>query len=118
MTTKLFKESDMSNQQEKSVGYIQLQFFDSKTNQVVCLGGAGFLTKAEDDAAWANVPAFEGESDFMADRLDAEGDIVDEKPISAETCEKLMSRPIADLISEGRAQLKADLENLRAEARA
>ncbi|HBO2935146.1 TPA: hypothetical protein L4R50_000140 [Pseudomonas aeruginosa] len=102
----------MSNQKEKSVGYIQLQFFDSTTDQVVCLGGAGFVTKAEDDAAWANVPVFEGESAFMADRLDSEGDIVDEKPVSAETCEKLMGRPIAELISNGRAQLKAFLESL------
>lgn len=101
----------MSNQEE-CVGYIQLQFFDQATNQVVSLGGAGFITKAEDDAAWASIPVFQGESAFMADRLDADRDIVDEKPVSAETCEMLMGRPIADLINEGRTQLKAYLESL------
>lgn len=108
----------MSNQQEKSVGFIQLQFFDSTTDQVVCLGGAGFVTHVEDDTAWANVPVFKGGSVFMADRLDAEGDIVAEKTVSAETCEKLMGRPIAELISSGRAQLKADLETLPSLAKA
>ncbi|HCF4721598.1 TPA: hypothetical protein NIF38_000699 [Pseudomonas aeruginosa] len=102
----------MSNQQDKCVGFIQLQFFDSTTDQVVSLGGAWFMTKAEDDAAWVNIPVFEGETAFMADRLDGIRDIVDEKPVSAETCEKLMGQPIAVLISEGRAQLKAYLESL------
>lgn len=102
----------MSNQEEKCVGFIQLQFFDQTTDQVVSLGGAGFLTKTEDDAAWANIPVFQGETAFMADRLDGIRDIVDEKPVSAETCEKLMGRPIANLINEGRAQLKAYLESL------
>jgi hypothetical protein len=58
-------------------GYIQLVFFDDTTGETVTLGGAGFLTKAEDDAAWANVAAFAGESSFMADRLDANRDIVE-----------------------------------------
>jgi hypothetical protein len=52
-------------------GYIQLVFFDDTTGETVTLGGAGFLTKAEDDAAFA------GESSFMADRLDANRDIVE-----------------------------------------
>ncbi|MDU4254563.1 hypothetical protein [Pseudomonas sp.] len=103
----------MSKQNEKRAGYIQLQFFDSSSNQVVSLGGAGFATKEEDDAAWANIAVFDGESAFLADRLDSEGDIVDEKVISAETCEQLMGRPIADLINEGRAELKDFLKSIK-----
>jgi len=102
--------------EEKCAGYIQLVFFDDTTNETVTLGGAGFVTKEEDDAAWANVPAFEGESSFMADRMDANRDIVDDKPVSAETCERLTGKPIAQLIADGRAKLTADLAELRREA--
>lgn len=90
-------------------GYIQLVFFDDTTGEAVTLGGAGFLTKDEDDAAWANVSTFAGESSFMADRLDANRDIVDEKAVSAETCELLTGKPIQTLIAEGRAALAAEL---------
>lgn len=102
--------------EEKCAGYIQLVFFDDTTNETVTLGGAGFLTKEEDDAAWANIPAFTGESSFMADRMDANRDIVDDKPVSAETCERLTGKPIAQLIADGRAKLVAELAEYRREA--
>lgn len=103
----------MSNQEEKCAGFIQLQFIDSQSNQVVSLGGAGFKTKEADDAAWAGIPEFCGETEFIADRLDGEGDIVDDRPIAAETCEALMGKPIAQLITESRANLKAALTELK-----
>lgn len=90
-------------------GYIQLVFFDDTTRETVTLGGAGFLTTTEADAAWVNVPAFAGESSFMADRLDTNRDIVDNKAVSAETCEHLTGKPIQTLIAEGRAALAAEL---------
>ena len=98
-------------------GHIQLVFFDDTTGETVTLGGAGFLTKAEDDAAWANVAAFAGESSFMADRLDANRDIVDEKAVSAETCELLTGKPIQTLIAEGRAALAAELASYAQQGR-
>jgi hypothetical protein len=91
--------------QQECVGYIHLVFFDDIIGEIVTLGGAGFVTKNEDDSAWANIQAFSGESSFMADRLDANFDIVDDKPVSAETCERLMGKPIARLIADGRAKL-------------
>lgn len=94
---------------EPCAGYIQLTFFDDTTGEAVVIGGAGFLTCAEDVAAWANVAAFDGSSSFQADRLDAQGDIVDDKTVSSETCERLMGRPIAALIADGRAKLVAEL---------
>jgi hypothetical protein len=45
----------------------------------------------------------------MEDRLDASRDIVDDKPVSVETCERLMDAPIADLIAAGRAKLADEL---------
>lgn len=90
-----------TTESQSCAGYIQLVFFDDTTGETVKLGGAGFLTKADDDAAWANVPTFAGESSFMADRLDANHDIVDDKAVSAETCERLTGKPIQTLIAEG-----------------
>lgn len=106
----------MKTNKEQCVGFIQLTFFDDITGEAVTLGGAGFVNKKEDDTAWANVPAFPGQSRFMADRLDANRDIVDDKPISAETCERLMGKPIAQLIAEGRTKLTAELAELGYEA--
>lgn len=102
----------MDTQNEKNAGYIELQFVDSCSNQIVSIGGAGFKTEDELAAAWADIPPFPGDTAFVADRLDAECDITDDKPISAETCEALMGRPIAELIAEGRANLKASLEGI------
>ena len=105
--------------EEKCAGYIQLVFFDDTTGETVTLGGAGFLTKEEVDAAWANIPTFSvihGEYSFMADRMDADRDIVDDKPVSAETCERLTGKPIAQLIADGRAKLVAELAEYRREA--
>ncbi len=99
----------MTTTPQSCVGYIQLVFFDDTTGETVTLGGAGFLTKADDDAAWASVPTFNGNSSFMADRLDSNGDIVDDKAVSAETCELLTGKPIQTLIEEGRAALAAEL---------
>lgn len=77
------------------------------------LSGAGFKTSAEGDAAWANIPVFQGESAFIADLLDSEEDIIDEKVVSGETCEQLLGRPIADLMREGRQNLSAFLKTIQ-----
>jgi len=96
--------------QPEPAGFIQLVFFDDATGEVVTLGGAGCLSVEEDAAAWSNVKAFDGESSFQADRLDANRDIYDERRVSAQTCEALTGKPIATLIAEGRAALAAELQ--------
>jgi hypothetical protein len=98
---------------EKCAGYISLVFFDDVTGEAVNIGGAGFLTDAEFEAAWTDVPEFTGRSNYQADRLDAQGDIVGEKTIGVVTCEKLMGKPITTLILEGRAKLAAELASYR-----
>lgn len=102
-------------QEMPCVGFIQLVFFDSASKEVICLGGAGFVTLEEDAAAWDDVSEFQGQSNFMADRMDSKRNIVDDKWVSAETCERLLGKPIATLIQEGRAKLAADLAELRRE---
>jgi hypothetical protein len=99
--------------EEKCAGYISLVFFDEVSGEAVNLGGAGFLTDAEFAAAWANVPEFAGKSNYQADRLDAQGDIVGEKTVDVVTCEKLTGKPITTLILEGRAKLAAELASYR-----
>ncbi|CEH40205.1 hypothetical protein BRM42_08505 [Xanthomonas oryzae pv. oryzae] len=98
------------NKTEKCYGYIQLMFFDSNENEIVNIGGAGFITPEDVDAEWENIPAFSGDSSFIADLMDSNGDIIDDKQVSAETCESLMGLPIAQLIAEGRAKLAAELD--------
>ena len=99
--------------EEKCAGYISLVFFDDKSGEVVTIGGAGFLTDAESDAAWANVHTFAGKSNFQADRLNAQGDIVDERTVDVVTCERLTGKPITTLIADGRAKLAAELDSYR-----
>jgi len=95
--------------EEKCAGFIQLVFFDDKSNEVITIGGAGFLTAAELGASWDNLPTFNGKSSFQADRLDAQGDIVDEKTVDVVTCETLMGKSITTLIADGRSKLAAEL---------
>lgn len=102
----------MVKKNEKFTGYIRLVFFDQKTNQVIILGGGGFTDSESEVKAWASVPIFEGESNFMADRLDDNMDILDEKPVSAEVCEYILGKPIAELIASGRIHLNEFLASL------
>jgi hypothetical protein len=99
----------MKTNKQQCVGSIRLVYADTVSNQVITLGGAGFVSREEDDAAWENVPTFACATNLTADRLDAHGDIVDDKPVSAETCEVLMGAPISQLIQAGRAQLAREL---------
>jgi len=99
----------MNKNEQQCVGSIRLVYADTASNQVITLGGAGFISREEGDAAWANVPAFAGATNLVADRLDANGDIVDDKSVSSETCELLMGAPIDKLIAAGRASLAGEL---------
>lgn len=101
------------NTELESVGFISLVFFDDTTGEAVTIGGAGFPTEAEFAEAWDNVPTYAGKSNFQADRLDAQRDIVGEKTVDVVTCERLMGKPITTLIAEGRAKLVAELAEYR-----
>ncbi len=102
----------MNKNEQQCIGSIRLVFADTTSNEAITLGGAGFITREEDEAAWENVPAFTGQTNLIADRLDATGDIVDDKPVSVETCEVLMGASIEQLIAAGRAKLAGDLASV------
>ena len=89
-------------------GYIDLIFFDEIANEAISIGGAGFLTEQEFSKAWANLSLHTGHSSFQAEHLDCDGDILEDKTISAQTCEALTGKPITTLIIEGRAKHAAD----------
>jgi hypothetical protein len=98
---------------QQCAGYISLVFFDDRSGEAVNIGGAGFLTEAEFEAAWDGVPTFAGKSNYQADRLDAQGDIVDEKTVDVVTCEMLTGKALTTLIAEGRAKFAAELASYR-----
>jgi hypothetical protein len=83
---------------EKCVGFIQLVYFGHESGEVLTLGGAGFVSKKEDDAAWDGVPKASVNTDFMADRMDASRNIVDDKLVTAPIVERLLGQPTKKLI--------------------
>lgn len=97
-----------------TVGYIQFVFFDDAINETIILGGAGFDTPENDATAWDAVPQFAGTTSFQADRMDAICDITNDRPVSAETCEHFLGKPIAILINEGRKALAEELASAMA----
>lgn len=90
------------------VGYVELVFYDDLTNEVMTLGGAGYLTAAEEEQAWLELASVEGDSCFQAHRLDADHCVFDTKPVSAVECERLTGKPLAHLIYDARAALRGE----------
>lgn len=100
---------------KQKIHEIRIVFSDDLMNGVTTIGGAGWLTQEEQEAAWAAIPDLgEGSSSaFLADFIDENGDIVKDKRISAETCEALMGKPISVLIEEGRENTIYTLGEMR-----
>ncbi|MBM5459074.1 hypothetical protein H8F21_16010 [Pseudomonas sp. P66] len=98
----------MKSKVEKQVWCIAITFVDEENNGFVTLGGAGWESQVEWEAQWSAMPVAElGNADpamLIADKLDVGGDLIDEKRISADTAERLLGRPLDELIAEGRAK--------------
>lgn len=95
---------------EECYGYIQLMHFCKvgAREEVVRLGGAGFLTQTELADAWAAVPEADQETDFMADLMDKNGDIVGDKRVSGAMCAVLLNADLGELIANGVAEVVID----------
>ncbi|HFZ2532989.1 TPA: hypothetical protein ACIJ22_003443 [Pseudomonas aeruginosa] len=97
----------MKPKEKTPVWCIAITFADEENNGFVTLGGAGFESQAEWEAQWAQVPVSplgnQEPTKLILDKLDRDGDRIDEKLITAETAECLLGRPLAELIDEGRA---------------
>jgi len=91
---------------EKTVWCIAITFADTEKNGFVSLGGAGLETQAEWEQEWNRIPAsplgWDDPAMLILDKLDENGDRIDERPITAETAAALLGKPLDVLISEGR----------------
>lgn len=86
---------------------IAITFCDAEKNGFVTLGSAGWYDREEWSRQWAAVPGAPLGADdpamLMADKIDDSGDLVDDRFITAETAERLLGKPLAELVAEGRA---------------
>ncbi len=95
---------------------IQLTFVDEKNNGFVKIGGAAFETSQDQKAAFGRIPSHPDyeSTRFIADLIDIDGwTVLSQKPVSSRTCEGLMSRPISEMIDEGRKNTCFTLGDLR-----
>lgn len=91
----------MDNQASQPAG-IQFVFFDRANDVPVTLGGAIFDKPEEAQQEWKSIPPFDGKTDFIADQLNADCDIIGDKPVSVEIIEAKLGKSISTLIAEGR----------------
>lgn len=85
---------------------IRLIFADDTKGGITVIGAAAWPTEHEQQVAWAAVPKLKGahETSFFAELLDPADEVLEDMPVSAETCERLMGKPIQVLIDEGRGK--------------
>ncbi len=96
--------------EERPGGYVQFVYADVDANEFVNLGGAGWDTAQEARRHFEALPEADGEVYIMADLLDEEMSIIDDRRVSVETVESRLGEPLAALIARGRE------ENRRREA--
>jgi len=82
---------------------IAITYRDDENNTFLELGGASWGTEQERDSAWDSIPEASNDSArCIADKLDEDDDIVDDRIVSRETVESLFGRSISELIEEAR----------------
>ncbi|MCD8459798.1 hypothetical protein LPH44_12050 (plasmid) [Xylella taiwanensis] len=85
-------------------------FTDTENNIFLTLGGAGWETKAEWEDEWNRIPESpfgSGDSSMlMLEKIDENGYQTDDRPITAETAEILLGKPIDVLIEAARSSLQ------------
>lgn len=95
---------------------IAITFRDDERNTFVELGGTAWETQQEWNAAWDNIPESGDDSaQCIADKRDDDWDIVDDRIVSRETVETLLSKPIEQLIHEASVQYQAEAAVAEAE---
>lgn len=95
---------------------IAITFCDEENNGFVTLGGAAWETQEEWQRQWSAIPVSPHGSDdparLIADKLDVEGERVDERFITTATAVQLLDRPLDELIAEARANTAFTLGQL------
>lgn len=89
-----------------AAGMIVFTFADVRANEFIDLAAFTFKTTEALQAHWEKVPvAGTKDTAFIADIYNGDNDLVDDRPVTAETIEAISGRCIADLIAEGRKAL-------------
>ncbi len=79
---------------------IVIRLFDERNDRILTLGGASFRTRREQLNSLATIPRDRDDSPFLLDIYNSNGDIVDDRPISASTVEALTGKAMAALEQE------------------
>lgn len=82
---------------------LAITFVDVKHNQFLCLGGASWRTKRERDANLERIPTAAKPTNYVLD-IESPRGIEDDRYITRETVEMLISKPAKKAISEARKQ--------------
>ncbi|MHC8346701.1 hypothetical protein [Pseudomonas sp. RT6P73] len=94
---------------------ITITFGDEENNGFVTLGGAACDTQTEWEQHWQTILAspqgFDDPSMLVASKFDQDGERLEEQRISAATAQRLLGRPLAELLK--RAERKRHFPRAR-----
>ena len=80
---------------------IAITYRDDENNRLIELGGAAWETQQEWDNAWDNIPVARDDlACCIADKIDGNDDIVEDRIVDRETVETLLGKPISQLIED------------------
>lgn len=85
---------------------LEIVFMDEPNNRFLTLGGAAWKTKRERDAHFAVIPRASAFSPYIVDVVNDEG-TVDDKLVTETIVERLLGRPIDELIRDAAVKLAA-----------
>ncbi|WP_210499474.1 hypothetical protein [Vibrio crassostreae] len=78
---------------------------DSFASKMLTLGGADFTSQAKMEEIWSQPPELSrnrGSSEFVADLIDHEGAVIDDKVVEAEVVSMCLREPIESIICDAR----------------
>jgi hypothetical protein len=88
---------------EQQVYCIRITFHDEESNRLLTLGGAAWEAEDEWKHEWNASPvARDDSSRCLADKIDGNGDLVNDRDVSVRFVEALLDAPISQLIEEAR----------------
>ena len=85
----------------RSVYCISITFRDDENNRFIHLGGAGWNTREEWNDEWNKIPSSRAGS-CIVDKIDENGNIVEDRFVSIKTVESLLGGKLSQLIENGR----------------
>lgn len=86
---------------------IRWTHFNPSTGQALTLAETDFPTDAEALAVWQTLPASDDDIGFLAELVDADGELIADRIVSMEVCERYTGRPAAQLAAQALAAFEA-----------